>query len=81
MDIDETLIKEILEPTSQLVHRNRYHLTVKMNDLDLSTPARGEMLLNAEIKLRAQVDPRIEVFLEPKGDINKLRLKLRGVKV
>ena len=47
----------------------------------LSTAARGDLLLDLEIELKEKVDARTQVFLEPKGDMNKLRIKLRGVKI
>ena len=46
----------------------------------MSIADKGHSLLALEKKLR-MYDPHIEVFLEPTGDMNKLRLKLRGVKV
>jgi len=74
-------ISQVLSPTSDLIRVAGYHVTVKMTSSTLSTPERGAMLLNAESALRSTIDHRIEVFLEPRGDMNKLRLKLRGVKV
>jgi hypothetical protein len=41
---------------------------------------RGHALLEAEKRLR-KLSPKYEVFLKPRGDINKLRTQLRGVKV
>ncbi len=46
----------------------------------LTSSVRGKKLLDFEKKMRGFGSP-YEVFLEPQGDINKLRLKLRGVKV
>lgn len=56
----------------------RYQVTLKMKEA-LSTPERGHLLLELEKRLRRDVDPQAEVFLEPKGDLNALRRKLRGV--
>ena len=55
-------------------------MIVKMN-VNLSTPKRGRLLLDLERRLRAETGRPIEVYLEPRVDANKLRVKLRGVKV
>ena len=47
----------------------------------LSTPERGHRLLMLEKDLKDNVDSRLEVFLQPMGDLNVLRTRLRGVKV
>jgi hypothetical protein len=44
------------------------------------TVERGHTLLELEKRLHREVGP-IDVFLEPKGDINQVRVKMRGVKV
>lgn len=46
----------------------------------MTTGERGHVLLEFEKRLRENGYPDAEVFLEPKGDINALRLRLRGVK-
>ena len=38
-------------------------------------------MLGTEILLHDKVDRRLEIFLEPKGDANKLRARLRGVQL
>ena len=45
----------------------------------MKTPERGKLLLDTEIQLRDELGRPIEVYLEPKGDINKLRQQLRGI--
>lgn len=45
----------------------------------LPTVERGHMLLDLEKRLHREVDPAMEVLLEPTGDRNRLRAKLRGV--
>ena len=45
----------------------------------MSTPARGILLLDTERQLRREFKQQLEVFLEPKGDLSKLRERLRGV--
>jgi hypothetical protein len=47
----------------------------------LESGLRGEILMEFERQLRLNVDQSIQVFLQPRGDLNKLRLKTRGVKV
>jgi len=64
-----------------LVSRTNYHVTVGVRGGPHSVADRGALLLALERRLRALVDPRIEVFLQPKGDANALRQKLRGVSV
>lgn len=56
-----------------------FHVTVSVPPM--SVAPRGHYLLQMERHLRATVDPQIEVFLEPTADANKLRQRLRGVKV
>jgi hypothetical protein len=46
----------------------------------MTTAERGHVLLEFEKRLRQNGYLDAEVFLEPKGDINALRLRLRGVK-
>jgi hypothetical protein len=47
--------------------------------VDLPAAQRGKLLLDTEKKLRKMVDAKLEIFLEPRGDLNKLRQQLRGV--
>jgi len=46
----------------------------------MPTAERGHLLLDLEKMLRKAGWLKAEVFLEPKGDINALRNRLRGVK-
>lgn len=46
----------------------------------LNAAGRGELLRKAELVLKALVDPGLMVWLQPRGDLNRLR-QLRGVKV
>lgn len=78
--ISDSEIVSLIFPSLELVSIRGTHVTVSLPRA-MPTPERGTLMLEAEKMLRQQVDPRIEVFLEPKGDMNKLRLKLRGVKV
>ena len=47
----------------------------------MSVETKGHLLLEQEKRLRKYWNPQAEVFLEPKGDINELRKRLRGVKM
>lgn len=73
-------VSEFLAGTSTLVRVDRYHITVALPE-GLATPERGRRLLSLERVLRQHWDARAEVFLEAKGDLNKLRVMLRGVQV
>jgi hypothetical protein len=50
-------------------------------DMPMTTVERGSALLKFERDARRTVDQSIQVFLAPQGDLNKLRLITRGVKV
>ena len=47
----------------------------------MPTGKRGKLLLDTEKQLRKALNQRLEVLLEPRGDLNKLRLQLRGVEL
>lgn len=79
--MDVLKVLQLLEPTCDLVKIAGYHLTVKLRDADLTTAERGHRLMSLEKLLRKECDPRIQVFLEPKGDLNVLRQRLRGVRL
>jgi hypothetical protein len=71
-------VTSLLDPRLELLRMDsqRAILSVKEN---LSTPVRGKLLLDTEKMLRQKTGQPIEVYLEPRGDINKLRQQLRGV--
>ena len=71
-------IKAILDSRLGLEKIQGKHVIVTVKE-KLSTADRGALLLDTEKRLRKQLDLKLEVFLEPKGDLNKLRLQLRGV--
>ena len=73
-------VEAYLPPGVECVSLQGVRLTVRVT-APLSTPMRGSLLLGLEKLLRDKVDRRLEVFLEPTGDVNKLRVKLRGVKL
>lgn len=73
-------VSDYLGATSSLVRVQQHHVIVALPE-GLPTPERGRRLLNLERLLREEWNQQAEVFLEPKGDLNKLRVKLRGVQV
>jgi hypothetical protein len=42
---------------------------------------RARIILSLEKELRQELDNSLTVYLQPQGDINKLRAKLRGVSI
>lgn len=63
-----------------LVSRKGFHVTLRQ-DVSMSIPQRGTVLMDFEKRLRAESGMMYEIFLESKGDLNALRVKLRGVKL
>lgn len=55
------------------------HLTVRLRH-PMGIAERGHMLLQLEKRLRRELHPDMEVFLDTKADMNSLR-RLRGVKI
>ena len=53
-------------------------LTLRLKER-MPTAEYGHMLLELEKRLHREVSPDLQVFLQPKGDMEKLRTKLRGV--
>ena len=47
----------------------------------MTSGSRGKLLLDTEKQLRKALGQPLEVLLEPRGDLNKLRQKLRGVQL
>ena len=72
------MINALLDPRLRLLSLQTWQVTVEIVE-PLATAERGHLLLETERLLRSQIDPQIEVFLQPKGDMNKLRERLRGV--
>jgi hypothetical protein len=80
---------DLLRDIQNVMHRDNivfvrirnYEVTVRLIGASLSVAERGDLLLDLEMDLRKRVHPEMQVFLEPKGDLNKLRIKLRGVKI
>ena len=76
----EEEVKARLPVAVEFVSLQGVRLTLRVL-VPLTTPQRGHLLLDLEKALREKVDKRLEVFLEPKGDANVLRIRLRGVKL
>lgn len=55
-----------------------FRLVLRMKG-PMATAERGHMLLNLEKRFRREIHSDIEVFLEPRGDLNQLRAETRGV--
>lgn len=64
----------------ELVRMSSRHVVLKMT-VKMGTAERGSLLLNLEKRLHREVDPKLEVLLEPMGDLNVLRNRTRGVMV
>lgn len=73
-------VEYCLAGTSDLVRVVGHYVTVALPP-GLPTPERGRRLLGLEGELRARWNGSAEVFLEAKGDLNKLRVRLRGVQI
>ena len=76
--MDEKAVVPLLAGTSNLIALRHHHVIVELPK-GLATAERGRRLLSLEQALRQAVDPKAEVFLEPRQDANKLRQRLRGV--
>ena len=64
----------------EIVRQSGAHLILRSLK-PMGIAERGHALLELEKTLRASLNEAIEVFLEPMGDTNALRIRLRGVKV
>ena len=71
-------VKSFLDPGLKLERVQGKHVIVSVKE-NLPAAQRGKLLLDTEKKLRKTLDAKLEIFLEPRGDLNKLRQQLRGV--
>lgn len=69
-----------LPPEVEFVSLHGNRLTVRMKKA-MPTAERGHMLLELEKRIHREISPSVDVFLQPRGDMEQLRVKLRGVKV
>lgn len=78
--LDAGAIQPHLEPTADVVRCQGWHVYIRLRETGLPMAEIGRRVMCAERVLREQVDPRIEVFLEPMQDRNQIR-RFRGVTV
>jgi hypothetical protein len=71
-------VKSLLDSRLKLERVQGKHVIVSVN-AKLPAAQRGKLLLDTEKQLRKMLDAKLEIFLEPRGDLNKLRQQLRGV--
>lgn len=64
----------------EIVRRSGPHLILRTTKV-MGIAERGHALMELEKTLRASFNDQLEVFLEPMGDTNALRVRLRGVRV
>ena len=74
----QDLIRGILDPRLELLWVQKTHVYLKVKER-MSTGERGHLLLEAQKTLRRATGQPLEVFLQPTGDLNKIRQRLRGV--
>ena len=77
MPLEET-IKSLLDSRLTLSKIQGQQVIVSVNE-KMTTSNRGKLLLDSEKKLRKSLGQPLEILLEPRGDLNKLRQQLRGV--
>ena len=77
MELSEQ-IKPLLDPRLSLLKIEGQQVILSVNE-QMPSGKRGKLLLDTEKQLRKELGQRLEVLLEPKGDLNKLRQLLRGV--
>ena len=77
MDLSES-IKSLLDPRLSLTKIQGQQVILSVGET-MPSGKRGKLLLDTEKLLRKTLGQPLEVFLEPRGDLNKLRLELRGV--
>jgi len=79
MDLSEQ-IESVLDPRLKLLKIQGQQVILSVNER-MPTGKRGKLLLDTEKQLRKDIGQPLEVFLEPSGDLNKLRQQLRGVEL
>ena len=71
-------IQSLLDHRLELVRVEGQRIVLVVKE-SMKTPDRGKLLLDTEKYLRRELSRPVEVYLEPRGDINKLRQQLRGI--
>lgn len=79
MDLTEQ-IKSLLDPRLTLLKIQGQQVILSVNE-QMPTGKRGKLLLDTEKTIRKNLGQPLEVLLEPRGDLNKLRQQLRGVEL
>ena len=77
MDLSEQ-IKQLLDSRLTFLRMEGQQVLLSVNE-QMPSGKRGKLLLDTEKQLRKDLRQPLEVFLEPRGDLNKLRQQLRGV--
>jgi hypothetical protein len=77
VDIEE-IIKSLLDPRLTLTRLQGQQVILEVGE-KMTSGSRGKLLLDTEKQLRKAIGQPLEVLLEPRGDLNKLRKQLRGV--
>ena len=71
-------IRSLLDPRLELVRVEGQRVVLLVKEV-MKTPDRGKLLLDTEKYLRRELSRPVEIYLDPRGDINKLRQQLRGI--
>ena len=79
MDLAEN-VKPLLDPRLTLLKIQGQQVILSVKE-KMPSGKRGKLLLDTEKQLRKALGQPLEVLLEPRGDLNKLRLQLRGVQL
>lgn len=77
MALEESVV-QILDSRLSLIRIVNNQVILNVNE-EMTSGLRGKLLLDTEKMLRKELGRPLEVLLEPRGDLNKLRQQLRGV--
>ena len=77
MGLEQT-IKPLLDSRLTLLRIQGQQVILLVNE-SMPSGKRGKLLFDTEKQLRKVLGQPLEVLLEPRGDLNKLRQQLRGV--
>ena len=78
MEVLSEKIKGLLDHRLEFLRIQGKQVILSVKE-QMPTSLRGKLLLDTERQLRRDVSETLEVFLEPKGDLSKLRQQLRGI--
>ena len=73
-------IKPLLDPRLTLTRIQGQQVILAVEG-KMTSGGRGKLLLDTEKHLRKTFGQPLEVLLEPRGDLNKLRQQLRGIEL